>query len=891
MNLNVSSLKQGLLAVFDCVQDCVLTVESEIIGQQNNSSMRQDIGTDTTDNVPLPVRQQNRKKVKQPPRYSIRLEYSSSSSGNKVNRSDSLNDEGGFDLKLPPNRFRTRSIAIVAGYSPERLYSNMPPGAFVVESGVYKVGADRDWVKSEPIYWKQVVYGSRNGSEGSGTYPRKTEQGQKKQQVFHETKLVPDANLELHGDAKLRASSPIEQGQPMVDWMSPQNNYSDISSVPHPSSAERSFPSTLLTNPLSSLSSNNFSLEQTQSSGSRSRGRVPSLRTIPEDSRLSVQADIHAVSEYSNLAEYSTGPQTPSARTIRYQSTTNDLVSDNAYLQRDWPITLSPEISFPGHQFGRFPAYMYPAPVHRAISPSKQYPARPQEVTYTQSIPAAPTDQAPHIQPPKIADIRVGEIDPKEMDIYQRIAQLDPERSNMGLNQRPLATSSPPGKRKESGEEKSEKKPRFPTPPEMSVQHLSSTSPSRSRVSFESPVIKFDTMNLSQGRLASPQVATPKKLPLQSALKSKSSRSPKNTSDELSFSSTKELSQKMTETVAASVDTLHQRPHFSYNPKQDVDSVSVVSEGLDAEVTAITSSSSPGSSGSNTLQPLKPEHSLGKSLAQTPQQKTDIDRSSSSGIASKNTSQNQTSSSHSTSGSLSQHHTSSMSPENLSDLKNELRKQTSITSPTINPKRSPSSRLEDTMQVLYENWPPRPQQFPSPSERVAAKQVHYMTNMPSPHIASGVPPFVIHQMTGTRVPVSRGAISSPDTSLETPPSRGSRPNSSQSAPLDRSVDRHYEWDKVTAVDDTSLPSLPPEWSRSRRSPAYNPRRDRDIGHMAQSNRDRVFSDSEIYSNVFPRRRLQMDVEARVRAMKKEFNEYRKNKNSSPNENDRLESLI
>ena len=117
-----------------------------------------------------------------------------------------------------------------------------------------------------------------------------------------------------------------------------------------------------------------------------------------------------------------------------------------------------------------------------------------------------------------------------------------------------------------------------------------------------------------------------------------------------------------------------------------------------------------------------------------------------------------------------------------------------------------------------------------------------------------------------------------------------RSDSSQSAPLDRSVDRHYEWDKATA-DDSSLPSLPPEWA-VRRSPAYNPRRDRDIGHMVpQSTRERVFSDSEIYSNVFPRRRLHLDVEARVRAMKKEFKEFRQTQNISPNESDRLESLI
>ena len=88
-------------------------------------------------------------------------------------------------MELPPNRFRTRSVAIVAGYSPERLYSNMPPGAFVVESGVYKVGADRDWERSEPIYWKQVVFGARNGSDGSGTMPRR--RGMYKAIIFYKS--------------------------------------------------------------------------------------------------------------------------------------------------------------------------------------------------------------------------------------------------------------------------------------------------------------------------------------------------------------------------------------------------------------------------------------------------------------------------------------------------------------------------------------------------------------------------------------------------------------------------------------------------------------------------------------------------------------------------------
>merc|ERR1719507_1547943 len=111
-------------------------------------------------------------------------------------------DEGGFEMELPPNRFRTRSVAIVAGYSPERLYSNMPPGAFVVESGVYKVGADRDYVKSEPIYWKQVVYGGgggggSEGGSGGGTYPRTDPRTGPETQILHEPRLVAGANLEL----------------------------------------------------------------------------------------------------------------------------------------------------------------------------------------------------------------------------------------------------------------------------------------------------------------------------------------------------------------------------------------------------------------------------------------------------------------------------------------------------------------------------------------------------------------------------------------------------------------------------------------------------------------------------------------------------------------------
>jgi len=70
--------------------------------------------------------------------------------------------------------------------------------------------------------------------------------------------------------------------------------------------------------------------------------------------------------------------------------------------------------------------------------------------------------------------------------------------------------------------------------------------------------------------------------------------------------------------------------------------------------------------------------------------------------------------------------------------------------------------------------------------------------------------------------------------------------------------------------------LPRTWNRPYLG--YNPRtRDRELGPVADlANKERVFSDSEIYSPVFPRGRPGplVDVSARVRAMKKEFAEYR-----------------
>ena len=852
MNVPVTGLKTGLLAVYDCVSDCVQAVDSDLVTRTRArpSQPSKPKLWPTAESVVDGGTQGVARKRKKTPRYSIRVEYSSNNNNeeknSKLSRTESLrSDEGGFDLKLPPNRFRTRSVAIVAGYCPERLYSNMPAGAFVVESGVYKVGADRDYVKSEPIYWKQVVYGSgAAGSEGSGTYPRNIGvRDRETHQVLHEPRLIPEANLELRraggeSGARLRASSPLDQAAALGAFLSPSaGDYSDLSSVPHPSSAERSLPSTLLTNPDSSLSDNNFSLEQTQSSARTrsSRFSQPSLRTIPEDSRVSVQADIHAVSEYSNLAEYSSGvtsPVTPLTSRLRREE---QAALAQALYTRDLSY-------LSGHLPHYDPHYPLLTPTHRprAISPSKQYPA--------------PPGQAQHIAPPRIPDISLRGVDPREVDIYQRIAQIDPEPE---ASQRPLATSSPPHKRKlaemelsEAAGPRSVPKPRFPTPPgpgpglALSTARPPSHSPSQTRV------VTLDTLNLSQSRVPGVQ-------PVTQPQPRKSSRPGV-------------LRQRRPDADPEAGDLRHRRP--------DCDSVSVVSEGLDAEVTAITSSSSQGSSGSNTLRvPVTKPPPLGTQG----QEAADNDRSGSSGIgASKSSSQNITGSSHSTSaGSASLQH-SSLSPDLSAVILTDKFSRHKPGASAVSGLSSKLQRLEESVtQVLYENWPPRPAHY-SPMSPVT--QYYYA---PASHVSltSGVPPFTAH-----------APRSDPDTSAESPVSpgaRSSRPNSSQSAPLDRSVDRHYEWDRpVQAQDDSSLQTLPPEWAR--RSPAYNPRRDRDIGNLVTTNtRERVLSDSEIYSNVFPRRRLQLDVEARVRAMKKEFNEFRKTQNVSPNDSDRLESLI
>ena len=155
----------------------------------------------------------------------------------------------------------------------------MPPGAFVVESGVYKVGADREWERPEPIYWKQVVFGARNGSEGSGSMPRRRV-GRLVEEDIQRLKAMEIPIKTQGSKAKLRASSPLDQNAPLIDFASPA---SEISMVER---AEKSIPSTLLTSSTRGLSSISSPLESSRSMRQRSTltSELTTLGTIPEAS-------------------------------------------------------------------------------------------------------------------------------------------------------------------------------------------------------------------------------------------------------------------------------------------------------------------------------------------------------------------------------------------------------------------------------------------------------------------------------------------------------------------------------------------------------------------------------------------------------------------------------
>ena len=779
-------VKRGLMSVYDHVSDCVLSLEDRLLSLDDDdddgedSYMQRQAWIDEPDYSDGRRRSRPLRPRKRNSRYSVHVEYPSqpghrglisrTKDGKFVLEDD---DEGGFDLNLPPNRFRTRSVAIVAGYSPERLYSNMPPGAFVVESGMYKVGADREWERPEPIYWKQVVFGARGtGSDGSGTLPRhryqqlqRQHQQQQQQPSSHQvgrlgeedlrrlramdpstSSLIRTSNLELMrqttSQPRLRASSPLDQQVPLTDWMSPIHNYSDVSSVTH---RERSLPSTLLTNPLSSLSSpfSRSAIDSSQSTRSRlmrsgGGGGTTGLETLhtideeappaytPGSTNLSVvQADIHVSSGRGGGGGG------------RRKADDPDYWTRATYRNAD--------AMFPNY------ALNYPTPIHGSISPSRQYPDYSQaRASFWQSL---------YVQP-----------------------------------QQPAVAASLPFHDYEN------------------------------------------TRQLQASATAAPQVPARHR-------------------------------------TVISPDGTRQQQHPRRQSRGE-DQASLVSEVLDAEVTALTNSSSPGSSSSQSggvtekvHVPVSALSGKRRRMKSPPSSPLSQAESSSSGIASKNTSQNQTSSS------------SGQSTGQNPSL--------SMLSPQVD-KMAGLEPILEQHQPFYENWPIKTPaamaaQYPPP---VRPKFFGYQYLSPSSVVdATSVTPHATLALPA-KPQATRGVERRVETGVMSPAESldiGSRPGSAHSAPnpLDVSIDTPYEFDTRTPTDDLLniqgiKDALPSQWNRPYLG--YNPRaRDTEMGIAAQLARtERVFSDSEIYSPVFPRGRPEprVDVTERVQAMKKEFQEYR-----------------
>ena len=666
-----------------------------------------------------------------------------------------------------------------------------------------------------------------------------------------QSRLVRTSNLELvqgQGEPKLRASSPLDQQVPLTAWMSPIHNYSDVSSVTH---QERSLPSTLLTNPQSSISSPNFTSDQTQSTRSlRTTQRSSELHTIPENfptdeepppaytaaPNLSVvQADIHQHHLQPHHHHHQQGQEEQHqglfAKAKRKRVDMQGGL-DDPYWTR--PTYRNADTMFPNY------ALNYPEPGggpglaqihgHGSISPSRQYPDPvPREpISYWQSLYVQPTTPSMYMQQQQAADA-VATSSPRPLNEQLPEPQHDYENMRYHLPQQqqkpqPRPREAPPVAPR-----------RKPTP--GAGGHLSSSS---------------------QANPAGSQQPHSKQQPQ------------------------------------------HQR-RARRSTKEGDDQASLVSEGLDAEVTAITNSSSPGSRSTSGSE----KGSFSKKQAQqaqqvilgqvkrklmTPNSSQEEQFSSSSGIASKNNSQ---------------HHTSASSQSANTSGSGSGQLQTSL---SMDPKSSGLEPISESHQPpFYENWPPLsgPPTAAKPKFSHLHQQQQYhgyqylqplpplsILDQPSHHHQHLLlPPLTPHQTLGlTAKPQSTKGLDrrlepiSPqlDTSLDTPPSRvASRPGSAHSAPLlDVSIDRHYEFDTRTPTDELNIATirdaLPQKWNRPYLG--YNPRRDREMGAPAQLGRtERVFSDSEIYSPVFPRGRPEqpsVDVTERVQAMKKEFQEYR-----------------
>lgn len=158
---------------------------------------------------------------------------------------------------------------------------------------------------------------------------------------------------------------------PLIEWTSPINNYSDLSSVPH-GSIERSIPSTVLTTPNASSRNDNTTSSSKLHTRSQRSSEMPSLRTIHEESpRHSisiVQAEVYPTSprEFYPLPAGAIRSRVPELGLPILPSHNPKEIEKELYWRK--ATYRDADSLFPNY------ALNYPAPIHGNLSPSMQYP-------------------------------------------------------------------------------------------------------------------------------------------------------------------------------------------------------------------------------------------------------------------------------------------------------------------------------------------------------------------------------------------------------------------------------------------------------------------------------------------------------------------------------------
>ena len=659
------------------------------------------------------------------------------------------------------------------------------------------------------------------------------------------TSLIGTENLEIirqrpshtsgrtRKSPKLRASSPIDQNQPlsiapggyagatgpawppMSPELSPFNSQigmvsgghlghfdSELSSVPHLSSNERSIPSTLLTSPPTGLGS---SMEGTQSTSSRNLSRkTTSTGTMGSSSTgagvTTMTSELGTIPEDENYMSFGNQPM---HQTINTMSPGNQVQADVNDKRRPPFASLTNRAKDIERQIywsretyrnadSLFPNYAlnYPTPVHGSISPSKQYPPRfgyeqemfggaypNQYVQHPYQYYINPELQYQQSQPTSLSNVFTTSQFAQPQSPEMSTTNDAMKQSNMTTT--PLATSSPPISRRSQSyayhnmgfnpdNGQLAKVQKHSAPAQLSSYLANSQrqisvgsapimySPSQQLHDYENmrysshPInSQSQTSHVSsvQTSESTPPVPISRQKitdPPQPPLRPKRTRDasqndgiePHSEPGKENFSTRTRKTGAPTKTSytgvpihSSRISTSNTQPHGGASQS---DAVSLVSEVLDAEVTALTNSSSPGSSigsGKHPRTPLRyyqgqPKKSKSSIPGSAKEQQyldqslnndgnaeranvsnlpaTEQSTSGSSGLGSKNTSASQDQSSASI-GTSSTVDGSKPSGENILGNVQSRKKK-----PVPKERTSPPSRKELSPQDApsYENWPP-----------------------------------------------------------------------------------------------------------------------------------------------------------------------------------------